>query len=191
MIRRWIIQLVLAVAFITLTEKCRAEIVYDNGNHVQTGALADGSTDPSYHEADDFLLSNDADITEVTWKGYYLSVSPVDDNFEILIYADDGTGRPTSPVTTSAIYTASASVTDRHLTGEMPFGVENVFQYSATIPAFKANAGTRYWLEIFNDIRNDDWLWSTDTQIGNGFFSFGSDTWQPDVPTIRPILHFS
>ena len=63
----------------------------------------------------------------------------------------------------------------------MPFGTERVYQYSADIPAFNAVGGAMYWLEVFNDIHNDSWLWSTDTQTGNGFFSIGPGDWMPDV----------
>ena len=96
-------RVILMAAFCTAGNAAIAQVVYDNGNHVQTGALADAEylTGPAYHEADDFVLATGETITQITWKGFYLSFSPVDDNFEILIYADDGSGQPTSPVTST------------------------------------------------------------------------------------------
>jgi PEP-CTERM motif len=166
---------VLAIAICTAANTATAQVIYDNGNHVETGSAADLVGGES-HNADDFVLPKDTMITQVIWKGF--SFDPVADNFEILIYADDGTDRPTSPVTSSAIYSSFVSVTDKHLTGEMPFGYD-VFQYSATIPAFAAAAGTRYWLEIINNIQNEDWLWSSESNgTGRSFYSYAGLRWQ-------------
>lgn len=101
----------------------------------------------------------------------------MNDNFQIFIYADDGFDEPTSPVTFSAIYSASAAMlTDRHLTGERdPIFNTSIYQYSADIPAFQLTGGTRYWLEIYNNISSPDyyWLWSQDANVLNrkGFYA--------------------
>jgi hypothetical protein len=144
-----------------------SEVLFDSGNHVQTGSLAsrDYPGDPGVHAADDFRLTIDAAITEVRWKGFYTFAVPTGtDAFEIRIYADDGTGLPASPVTAAAVYSAAVTEVDRHLTSDdMPFGLYPVYGYSAQIPFFNAAAGVRYWLEIFNDEQEtNSWLWSTD-----------------------------
>ncbi len=51
---------------------CAADVLFDNGNHVQTGTLANSEYpgDPGFHNGDDFVLTNTSIITEIHWKGF-------------------------------------------------------------------------------------------------------------------------
>jgi len=156
------------------------DLLFDNGNHVESAVVASTKTfpDPDVHVADDFVLPSGSVITGIQWKGLYGSTSPVDDDFKVMIYADDGNGKPTSPATDSAIYSASVTASKRQLTGDLTFA-DAVYQYSAAIPPFKANGKTTYWLEIFNNLveHNNYWAWSGSFIYGNGVYAEGDTTW--------------
>jgi hypothetical protein len=150
--------------------------VYDNGNHVSGGRLGGGPVSGlTNHVADDFLIAAGATITDVHWKGFYGDSSiPAVDDFQILIYADNGSGLPT-PLGTELLSAPAGSLT-RALTGETNSIGDLVFEYSAVIPAFVAAPGTTYWLEIFDGISDARWFWSGVPGGTDATTAFGS-TW--------------
>jgi hypothetical protein len=148
----------------------RAAVLFDNGNHISDGRWSSASPSSRVnHAADNFLLPATTVITDVHWKGVYeLHSATGPDDFSIRIYADNGSGMPTNPVTTSAIYSATVGGANRAPTGEIVISDYVVYSYSAFIPPFTAQGGTNYWLEIFNNATNDIWYWSDDRVISSG-----------------------
>src|SRR4051812_35593693 len=163
--------LVVMALSLLLANLCRAALIFDNGNHVVLGKLSSGLI----HLADDFTLSTATAISEVHWKGVYNPGSAFVDDFSLRIYANSGF-KPTTPIVSSAIYTAAVGAPNRTPTGEFILGF-TVYEYSATISPFVAQAGTRYWLELFNNA--DAWYWARDPDIGNGASTEASDSWHP------------
>jgi hypothetical protein len=168
-------------------------VLFDNGNHVNTGSSSytQSPGPPGSHNADNFVLPNTSTITEVDWKGFGGTRYPNDDytdSFVIRIYADNGANGPTSPVVSSAIYTAPVTPS-RQLTGEVVdefFGL--VYSYSAAIPDFAAIGGIRYWLEIYNDVHeNAAWFWSADLDVAGGdhVYAFPNADWTEDVNRVE------
>lgn len=154
-------------------DRCSAVVIFDNGNHIGNGRLAsDGN-----RSSDDFRFLLDTLVTDVHWKGAYLSnVPPATDTFTINIYNDSGSGQPTVPIPGSAIYSTNVVGANRAPTGEITLGTYTVYGYSSVIPAFLALGGTNYWLEIFNNTTGD-WYWSMDPSAGNSASSEFGGAW--------------
>ncbi len=148
-----------------LLNVARADIIFDNGNHVQYYANASYGHGGPFYVADSFVLPTDATLTGITWKGIQGSDQP-QENFEISIYADDGTGKPVSPPPNSTIYSEPATLSDKHLTGEM-WGTEPFYQYTASLPNFSLSSGTKYWLQVFN-ATSQTWSWAISYDVPEG-----------------------
>lgn len=128
-------------------------VVYDNGAWDGSLAGASSQLDSAYpfdsQTADDFVLASDFTLTGASWSGVYFNGSaPLQsEDFNVLIYADDGsgtapTGGPLDPSGTAiASFTVSPTRVD---TGD---GVN--FDYSADFGGGVAlTAGTQYWVAI-------------------------------------------
>jgi hypothetical protein len=150
-------------------------VVFDNGNHISSGEQS--SADFLYpgngsEDAAAFTLPNDTEITGVSWKGVYerFTAPAAADNFVIRIYNNvvggDSYNYPTTPPITSAIFSQNVGSANRTATGETMPGYSGntflIYGYSASIPAFNAVAGTKYWLEVYNNGTADTWYWSGD-----------------------------
>ncbi len=159
----------LAAVVFAVGDPCCAALVFDNGNHIALGKIASGVN----HLADDFVLSTDTAITDVHWKGVYNPGSTFVDDFSLRIYANS-VFKPTTPIVSSAIYSAAVGAPNRTPTGEFLLGY-TVYEYSASISPFIAHAGTRYWLELFNNA--DAWYWTRDPYAGNGASTEFGDSW--------------
>jgi len=98
--------------------------------------------------ADDFQVAQLETITSLRWWGFYIG-GQVADDFSIVIF-DDAGGLPGSP-----IYQANpgAAVTRTAAPGG--------FQYDVDLsPAFEAQPGVRYWVEIVNNLPGPPyWAW--------------------------------
>jgi hypothetical protein len=185
---------IIAVA-IALGQTCMADLLFDNGNHVETGAVSDDYLGNPFNQSDFFTLPSSATITAISWKGFYFNnPTPAVDNFQVFIYSDDGTGEPTSSPQASAIYSSPAFLTDKHLTGETLTFLDHqpFYQYTANINAFNLTSGTKYWLEIYNNEQADDWHWAIDLNVPgrSQFYNEVSDpnTWHDN--TLNSITTF-
>lgn len=150
-------------------------VVFDNGNHISSGEQSSpsfGYTGIGVEDAAAFTLPNDTEITGVSWKGVYerFTAPAAADSFVIRIY-NDVVGMaydsyPTTPPITSAIFSQNVGSANRAATGETMPGYSGntflIYGYSASIPAFNAIAGTKYWLEVYNNGTADTWYWSGD-----------------------------
>jgi hypothetical protein len=139
-----------------------ASILYDNGvtianwdNSYLSSELQDGTF--TQYSADDFTLSSTSIIQDVHWLGNYFPTDspPTSDDFVVRIYNDNG-GVPFD--FGSEIYSYVLPSVTRTDTG-FDFDNTNVYEYSAIIDPFLAQAGDTYWLEIFNQIENVGWFW--------------------------------
>jgi hypothetical protein len=157
-----------------LLNVARADILFDKGNHVETGALDCNFDQVGYQSCDSFVLPTDATLTGLTWKGFWALYQPPtsNDNFEVFLYVDDVTGKPVSSPPFSAFYSASVTLSDEHATGETFSNGEPFYQYTASIPAVSLSGGTKYWLEIFNNniSQNYEWAWAVDENAGGQMF---------------------
>ena len=143
----------------------QADTIYDNGAPAGNATFSDSS---DYFElADDFVLQPGAStITDVHWWGLYAdgNTPPVADDFTIRIFADAG-GAPN----TAFLYEIPVSDANRSATGADLAGFD-IYQYSADFSAIALNAGTTYWISIFNDSTNDlddYWYWMDSNGSGN------------------------
>jgi hypothetical protein len=163
----------IAVAFLlTDARLSSASIVFDNGNHIGDWRMSGSGN----RAADDFLLPTTTTITDVHWKGIYLTgVASGPDNFAIRIYADNG-GVPT-PLGMH-IYEEIVGGANRVATGETTLGIYTVYEYSTFISPFIATGGVSYWLEIYNNASSNPWAWSMDPDVGNGVSTLFTGTWQ-------------
>ncbi len=152
-----------------LASNSQAQVVFDNGlNNLNDAYLASqpqAAGSPTQHVADDFSFAAQQRITEVNWRGIYWPTdnSPTSDAFVFRIY-DDNNGLPTG--VGSQIYEYTAAVVDKSDTGLILAG-SRLFEYSADITPFIAEAGEEYWLEIFNNVNNVGWFWGANTTIGS------------------------
>jgi len=162
--RNALLHIVVAITVLGFVNSSYAAVVYDNGSHISNGIGASGSN----FTADNFALSSNTVIAGIQWKGLYFNSAwaAVPDNFEIRIYNDDGTGSKPTPLGTAA-YDVLVGLVGRFATGERAFGLP-VYQYSATVPAFNAVAGSTYWLEVHNNFSDSvEWYWSIDLGTGS------------------------
>lgn len=144
--------------------------IWDNGPNAGGAMSSQLDTAYPFHSqiADDFLLPTGPggepawNVTHVEWHGGYWSGNPVPPDFNIIFYADDGTGNaptggPGDPTPTAlVVHTLPYAAV-----GEVFNGVD--YDYAATLPTpFVANANTKYWLAI-QSIFNfpPQWGWNT------------------------------
>jgi hypothetical protein len=148
------------------------DVVWDNYADDGTGVGLSSQQDLVYpfdsQVADDFQLSSTADISGVHWWGAFWNgatyPNPVD--FNILFYADDGTGNkptggPTDPSGTAlAAYNFIAVMGTEYQGASYP-----AYEYEVALdPVFTATAGVKYWIAIqaicvFST--DGQWGWST------------------------------
>ena len=103
--------------------------------------------------SDDFMLNDDMRVTGVHWWGVFFEGDPPWPNptdFNIIFYADDGTGnKPTGAGMYDPTSTAIAVYFIPEVTGT-PFGTyDGDFEYNITLPEpFNVAADTKYWIAI-------------------------------------------
>jgi len=136
--------------------------------------------------------SVDASVNAVKWKGLFTyGAGHLDDNFEIRIYPDIG-GLPASSSVTGSIYQAVLGNVPRHLTGEKVFDTYSVYEFSSAIPQFDVHAGTKYWIEMIDNIGTSQWLWSCSDIVdgGNGVTDYTGD-WEHHIQLIEFTFQLS
>jgi hypothetical protein len=140
------------VAFKEFTKPSSAArlVIWDNGGVDVASAALSSQLDNVYpfnsQVADDFILTDDYFIDSFTFWGNFwggTAFDPVD--YNIYIYADDGTGtQPTGAGMANPETTALAAWDVLAVPG-IPDGGQ--LKYTATLsPAFPASAGTKYWI---------------------------------------------
>jgi len=114
---------------------------------------------------DDFKLSANSSITEVSWTGGYFNPAlqgPIT-QFTVDIYSDDG-GQPGATPLATEVFSGTAGETFLGNAGGFP-----TYTYDVTLgTAFAATAGTTYWLSVYPNLSfPPEWGWATGTG-GNG-----------------------
>jgi hypothetical protein len=120
----------------------------------------------SVSEADDFTLTSDKDICNISWYGFYLPESSPADTFSVLIHADAG-GIPGA-----VVYSEIGVAPSRFATGQIVQGAYSEWQYD-WVPATTLTllAGT-YWLEVFNNMTPVDWAWEVANFVNGHYYAF-------------------
>jgi len=129
-------------------------VIWDNGG--DAGYAYSSQLDEVYpfdsQVADDFILTDAMNVTDVHWWGAFWNGPPdeVDpSDFYIYIYADDGTGNaPTGAGMEHPQGTALATYFFPQLTG-YPLSPNGNHEYNVTLsPPFQATGGVKYWIAI-------------------------------------------
>ncbi|MFO7677166.1 MAG: choice-of-anchor J domain-containing protein [Thermoplasmatota archaeon] len=170
-----------------------SEVIWDNGDDDGTGAGLSSQLDLVYpfnsQVADDFLLTEDADIEGVKWWGVFWNGAgyPATTEFNIMFYDDDGTGNmPTGAGMGDPTSTALAVYNFPSVTGTS-VGADR-YEYEVTLPTpFSAEAGTKYWIAIqwvgsFSDYGQWGWVTNGDNpdqlhESVSGFPLLGTNYW--------------
>jgi hypothetical protein len=138
----------------TLAPKDKQDVIWDNGG--DAGYAYSSQWDQTYpfvsQIADDFILLESMNVTDVHWWGAFWNgppdeVDPCD--FYIYIYADDGTGNaPTGAGMPDPSPTALATYFFPQITG-YPLSPNGNYEYDVTLsPPFVATGGVKYWIAI-------------------------------------------
>ncbi len=168
-------------------------IIWDNGGPDATSNGLSSQLDVVYpinsQCADDFLFEEETVVSDVHWWGTFWNgppdeVDPCD--FNIFIYADDGTGNsPTGAGMPNPETTAIASYFFPAITG-YPLDPLGNYEYEVILdPVFTAEAGEKYWITIQAVfVFPPQWGWLTNganpellhTSL-QGFPLLGTDFW--------------
>ncbi|HWR63652.1 MAG TPA: hypothetical protein VN365_04535 [Candidatus Thermoplasmatota archaeon] len=117
--------------------------------------------------ADDFILEDDNRVTGVHWWGCFIGGDPPWPNptdFNIIFYADDGTGTmPTGAGMEDPTPTALAVYFKPDVTGVLCGPYNSWFEYNITLPEqFNITANTKYWIAIQETLPiPPQWCWLT------------------------------
>lgn len=121
--------------------------------------------------ADDFILANDSQVTGLHWWGVWLSKCTNDGklwpnpcDFNIIFYADDGTGNmPTGAGMDDPTSTALAVYFIPEVDGTQSGPQYNWYEYNVSLPEpFIVTANTKYWIAIQIILPiPPQWGWST------------------------------
>ena len=132
-------------------------ILWDNYGFTNDSAILFSQLDIEYpfnsQVADDFILDADAQIKEVHWWGAFTSGIPPWPNpsdFNIIFYADDGTGNmPTGGGMDDPTSTALAVYHMFTINGSLFSTYDNWFEYNVNLTEpFNVSANTKYWIAI-------------------------------------------
>ncbi|MCC7292211.1 MAG: hypothetical protein IT449_09150 [Phycisphaerales bacterium] len=131
------------------------EIVFEqphdlSGTLYQSSWWAPDDSDYDQWVWDNFTLSADTAITQITWRGGYIYggyYTGTVDKFTVAIYRSIGAG--TEP---DIVYGPLVEYRSRNNAGETlvgTFGGTKMYDYHFTLPSpFQAAAGTKYWVQI-------------------------------------------
>jgi hypothetical protein len=129
-------------------------VIWDNGGTIPGGNALSSQLDQVYpfvsQMADDFILTEGMNVTDVHWWGLFWNGTGFDPtDFYIYIYADDGTGNaPTGGGMPDPSPTALATYFFPAVTG-LPADPNGFNEYNVTLnPPFPANANVKYWIAI-------------------------------------------
>lgn len=138
----------------------------DSNSGLISSTLNTAGNLPGFHVADDFVVAQASEITDVHWWGspFPSGIAPLPPggtDFQFIFYADNG-GLPGAVLHTSggSLSTATVSVGS---------GFDPVTFYSSDLNSpFAAASGTTYWLSIFNQASDASWEWLSAEIAGNG-----------------------
>jgi hypothetical protein len=177
------------------------DIVWQNGP--DDGFAVSSQRDVVYpfisQVADDFLFEAETTITDVHWFGGFWGGDPLDPiDFEIYIYADDGTGNaPTGGGMPDPSSTALAAYTFTGVTG-LPLSSNGNYEYEVDLPTpFVCTAGEKYWLavvSVFNFPPQWGWIYTTTQQMAplvQGFPLLGTPFWSVYDPTLDAAFYLT
>ena len=142
----------------------RAEIIYEqmpginSGQEVISSSLDNFGQVPGFRTADDFVLMAKAVIYGVNWWGEANSGGT---DFQFVFYSDMG-GEPGTilKVSGGTLFSSTVNVGSPN---------DPVNYYSTMLGSpFTAEAGTSYWLSIFNQSPSASWKWLSADIWGNG-----------------------
>jgi hypothetical protein len=167
-------------------------VIWDNGGTIYGGNSLSSQLDLFYpfvsQIADDFILTEGMNVTDVHWWGIYWNGTPLDAcDFYIYFYADDGTGNaPTGGGMPDPSPTALATYFFTGLTGQ-PLDPNGFYEYDVTLSSpFPAYAGVKYWIAIqavFGFPPQWGWAQTGGIQLHDamqGFPLLGYDFWTLD-----------
>jgi hypothetical protein len=208
--------------YISHEEKKSDTIIWDNYEYNITGAKAWASQlDVIYpfncQVGDDFMLNDDMQVTGVHWWGKFWGGYPPWPNptdFNIIFYADDGTGNmPTGAGMYDPTSTALAVYFIPDVTGVLCGPYDYWFEYNITLPdPFVITANTKYWIAIQAVFPwTPQWGWSTNADNPDqlhvpvqGFPMMGEPYWtnignfgdmafqlygEPNYAPLPPVIH--
>jgi hypothetical protein len=152
-----LLSVAILVAVLSSAHDASATIVYSQpsvwaGNGTSTGNSLTSQTDPTlsgFRTNDNFSLATTALIDQVTWRGLYVNdvtltdASPNTIDWSIRFQADNA-GAPGAVLATFVV--PDAAVTRTTLgTGTFNNGTVTVYEFTANLSGFLADAGTTYW----------------------------------------------
>jgi hypothetical protein len=179
------------------------DIIWDNGGTVPAGNLYSSQRDDCYpfisQVADDFWFEEETVVTDFHWYGGFwggTAFDPVD--FEIYIYADDGTGNaPTGGGMPDPSSTALWTGFFPGVTG-LPLDPNGFYSYEVVFdPPFTAMAGEKYWIAAVSYFCfPPQWGWAnTDIITGSpsvqGFPFLGTAFWTPIDPAVDMAFYLT
>ncbi len=145
------------------------DVIWDNYADDGTGNGLSSQLDQVYpfdsQVADDFQLSSTADVTGVHWWGQFWNgaVYPNPVEFNVIFYADDGSGNQPTGGPTDPTGTALAVYNYPSVTG-VSYGTDK-YEYDVALdPVFTATGGVKYWIaiqEVAPFSTDGQWGWST------------------------------
>jgi hypothetical protein len=174
-------------------------IIWNNGGSNAGYFLASSQQNDAVYPfvsqtADDFMFTEDMDVTDVHWWGGFWNGPPDEIEpcpFYIYFYADDGTGNaPTGGGMADPAPTALASYYFPAVSG-LPLDPNGYHEYDVDLsPPFSAAAGVKYWIAIQADFAYPpQWGW-TDTDgiqlhsATQGFPFLGMPFWTDVDPAV-------
>ena len=137
----------------------RDPIIWDNGPPTSSLNYYSSQNDAVYpfvsQVADDFILAEDMEVTDVHWWGGFWNGPPDEVEpcpFYIYFYADDGSGNmPTGAGMADPSPTALASYYFPGVSG-LPLDPNGHYEYNVDLsPPFSAAGGVKYWIAIQAD----------------------------------------
>ena len=180
-------------------------IIWNNGGTFSGGGGYSSQWDQAYpfvsQVADDFILTDSMNVTDVHWWGLFWNgppdyVEPCD--FYIYFYADDGTGNaPTGAGMPDPSPTALRTYFFSQVSG-LPLDPYGFYEYNVNLsPPFTANANVRYWIAIqavFAFPPQFGWTNTSATQLHTaeqGFPLLGTAFWTTLSPAVDMAFYLT
>lgn len=172
---------VLGAAFLGLSTGgvAQASVLFNNGApDFQTAVRSDFNF--PVEAGDDFALSTNSAVSNITWSGFYsssttVSTDPVSDNFSVRIFSFVNNQPAIAPV-----FAFNNVNVQRSLNSQNTFFYD--YSFAPTQP-FTLNAGN-YLLSVVNSTDTNqtlDWFWARSKQDGNDVGRFHpGDAWFKD-----------
>ncbi len=150
-------------------------VVFENlPDQINAGVADSSGFGPENRSADNFSLSTTETIGSIQFWGLWFENNIGAENFTAVFY-EDVAGSPGSILTTIDLVNTTSSPT-----GTDVFGFDEYLHTADLATSFTADAGTTYYLSIFNDSGlgdNGTWAWESSSAEGVGWLSqdFGAN----------------